>query len=402
MIASALAVAPASAYGLAYSYTGTEQVYIVPAGATLVHVVAIGAPGGKGGFPQGSMGAVVSADVPVPQGQGVLYVEVGGTGDGFNGGGRSNGGYASDVRLVPSAQPGSIDSRIVVAGGGGGAGQFPGGNAGADGGGGASGGKAGTATAGGAGGLGQPPQQCADGSPGSLGVGGDGVADFYGPGAFGGGGGGYYGGGGGGGFGGCNFPSFYPTGLGGGGGGSSYVSPQASNTTFALDPSRTPQVTIAPPVTTPAPPPAVALSGLHVTPRKFAAAQRFVSGTCVSANQRNRTRPHCRRSVALHVTYTLNVASSVTFTIDLATPGRLVAGRCIAPTRATRRRKACTRLKAVAGGVRRQGAAGTNSAVIKAPNGARGLIPGIYELVATVAGGQGAGVRQAASFQIHP
>jgi hypothetical protein len=232
--------------GLQVDGTRQLRISVVSLATALVDIVASGAPGGKGSFAQGSTGAVVSAELPVPQGQNVLYVEVGGTGDGFNGGGLSNGGDASDVRLVSREAPGSIASRTIVAGGGGGAGQYPGGNAGADGGGGPAGGKAGTLTAGGAGGLGQPPQECRDGSPGSLGFGGDGVANFFGSSPFGGGGGGYYGGGGGGSIGGCAYPSFYPTGFGGGGGGSSYVIPQASGVTVGLDLTRTPEVTITP------------------------------------------------------------------------------------------------------------------------------------------------------------
>lgn len=76
---------------------------------------------------------MVSADLPISQGQTVLYVEVGGTGDaissvgGFNGGGISDGGGASDVRSLPSAHCALINSHVVVAGGGGGGGDAPGG-----------------------------------------------------------------------------------------------------------------------------------------------------------------------------------------------------------------------------------------------------------------------------------
>jgi hypothetical protein len=219
--------------GQVFSYTGNEQSYVVPAGATYVHVVVVGAPGGPVGY-HGGLGAVVSADLPIPPGQTALYVEVGGTGGGFNGGGGVNGGDGSDVRLMPRAEPGSINSRVVVAGGGGGATNFYGANAGATGGG-AADGKAGTSNAGGAGGVnccGGP-----SGGAGSLGQGGAGVGG-------GDGGGGYYGGGGGS-ISQCG--ANYCDEFGVGGGGSSYAAPQTVNATFGLDSARTPQVTITAP-----------------------------------------------------------------------------------------------------------------------------------------------------------
>jgi hypothetical protein len=404
VIAGVLAIDSPTAYGQGYSYTGSEQIYIVPAGTTQLHVVAVGAPGGKGSFPQGSMGAVVSADLPVPQGQGTLYVEVGGTGDGFNGGGASNGGDASDVQLVPSAQPGSVGSRVIVAGGGGGAGQFPGGNAGADGGGGSSGGKAGTSTAGGAGGLGQPPEECGNGSPGSLATGGDGAGGFFGGEAFGGGGGGYYGGGGGGSIGGCDFPSYYQSPLGGGGGGSSYVSPQATNVTFGLDPTRTSGVTITPitPVLPPVAPARVTLSGLRVHPRTFALGGRLVGGRCVPRSKANAKAHPCRRPIALRIAYKLSAPATVTFTLERVLTGRLVGGSCVAPAHANRRARACNRVTTLSGRIMQAGAAGANSMVFQGSVGRSRLGPGSYRLLAAVSGNQSGGSTQAAPFRLLP
>jgi hypothetical protein len=404
-IAGALAIAAPSAYGQAYAYTGSEQIYIVPSGTTVLHVVAVGAPGGRGSLAQGSMGAAVSADLPVPQGQGVLYVEVGGTGDGFNGGGVPDGGDASDVRLIGRAQPGSIDSRVIVAGGGGGAGQYGGGNGGADGGGGPAGGKAGTATAGGAGGFGQPPEPCTDGNSGSLGTGGDGAGGFFGSEAFGGGGGGYYGGGGGGGIGGCGFPSYYLSPLGGGGGGSSYVSPQALNVTMGLDATRTATVTIAPvtpiQVTSVPTPSASALSGLSINPRTFALGGRLVGGHCVPRTHRNTTAHPCRRAVALRVAYTLSAPATATFTLQRVLPGRLVGGRCVAPARANRRARACSHTIKLAGSFTQGGVAGKNSVLFGGRIGGRPVGPGSYLLTA-VAGNPNGGSRQSVPFQLLP
>lgn len=226
-----------------FGFTGTEQVFTVPAGVTSIHVVLTGAPGGNGG----GRGARVEGDVAVTSGA-QLYVEVGGPGagptlgsspGGFNGGGAggasatgfwsASGGGASDIRTVPRDQAGSLASRVVVAGGGGGASaESFGGSAGNPGGGTIAGGGAGTATAGGSGGS-------SGGQAGGLGVGGTGgTGDFQGGG---GGGGGLYGGGGGGYLAGSN-----PI-AGGGGGGSSFTG-SAANPSVGLDDARTPSVTI--------------------------------------------------------------------------------------------------------------------------------------------------------------
>ncbi len=252
----AVSVTPAAAQAIAFSYTGAEQTYTVPAGVNNLSITAIGGPGGAVGFPgppPGGRAAIVSGIVGVAPGE-VLYVEVGGAGGqpdgGFNGGGEGatgagvtgpGGGGASDVRTLPGADGViSLNSRLIVAGGGGGgpgggdADHAPAGGLAADGG-------AGTQSAGGAGGCGLPGVGC--GAAGTLGMGG--AAGISGLGADqregGAGGGGLYGGGGGGGA---------AAGLiGGGGGGSSEVPSQ-------LGAIRLANLTTAPTVDiTPVPPP---------------------------------------------------------------------------------------------------------------------------------------------------
>jgi hypothetical protein len=255
---------PAVAQATAFSYTGAEQSYTVPAGVNSLSITAIGAPGGgplSGGLAAGR-GAVVSGVVNVAPGE-VLYVEVGGSGGfpagGFNGGGDSvtrsgasvyGGGGGSDVRTLPmSGGAISLNSRLIVAAGGGGSGSpaAPGGDAGAAGGsapGSSVGGGAGSQTAGGAGGCDSFQMGC--GMDGSLGVGGtgggsgDGAAAREGAG----GGGGLYGGGGGGGGGG----GFQGGGVGGGGGGSSLVPPDLGRLSLAsLMTAPTVEITPVPP-----------------------------------------------------------------------------------------------------------------------------------------------------------
>jgi hypothetical protein len=229
MVLLGAALWPATAWAdfASFSYTGGEQAYTVRANRTQVLLVATGAAGGTNpAFPAfpGGRPATVSGVEAVTPGE-VLYVEVGGVGGhpagGFNGGGNgavgaevagTGGGGASDVRTVSRIEAGTLDSRVIVAGGGGGAPN--GGDAGQPGKFSAAGGGAGTQTSGGVGGC--PVSGLGCGSPGTLGQGGEG--GFSGTGADqrlgGAGGGGLYGGGGGG---------ADLTDSGGGGGGSSLV-----------------------------------------------------------------------------------------------------------------------------------------------------------------------------------
>ncbi len=131
-----------------FSYTGSMQTYVVPAGVNSIQIEAWGAQG-QGG--NGGLGGYVSGDMTVTPGQ-TLNIYVGGQ-DGFNGGGigwaasPKNGGGASDVRVGGTA----FSDRVIVAGGGGAggptdAGTYPGGDGG--------GGTVGSNYAGGAGGAG--------------------------------------------------------------------------------------------------------------------------------------------------------------------------------------------------------------------------------------------------------
>jgi len=269
------ATASAAADTVSFSFTGGEQTFVVPAGVTGLHVVAVGARGGGASGlasgAEGGFGAVVSGDVAVSPGE-TLYVEVGGAGGkgtgtgtgtgGFNGGGAGaggesgegaggGGGGASDLRTLPRSNPASLGSRLIVAAGGGGAGGTggspgemggTGGGAGAAGsaGGGLShgaGGGAASTTGPGTAGAGSP-----EGSPGQIGSGGSGGVTSADGG--GGGGGGLYGGGGGG--------AANGGGGGGGGGGSS------AGGAVAADSSGLASVTIsytANPVSAPSPSP---------------------------------------------------------------------------------------------------------------------------------------------------
>ena len=222
--ASANAACTGSECVVSFQYTGTEQQWSVPAGATNIRFFVYGASGARGG----GGGSVTGVLNNLPS---VLYLYVGGQGSqgrnasgGFNGGGSAggnrgnegSGGGASDIR---SSQ--ALSSRIVVAGGGGGGGGYSG-AAGAAGGGleaaaGGSGqgggGGGGTQVSGGGAGF---SNGGSSGTSGTFGQGGTGGTSWNAGG--GGGGGGWYGGGGGG----ADDNDCCADG-GGGGGGSSYA-----------------------------------------------------------------------------------------------------------------------------------------------------------------------------------
>lgn len=268
------AVAPAAAVTKTFSYTGGEQLFVVPAGVTSLQALLIGASGGEGDAPGGA-GALVTTTLAVTPGQ-ILYIEVGGEGEdgedggegGFNGGAEGGGGGgpeagggggASDIRTTALAAGLVPDNRLVVAAGGGGGGGQGEAEDGAAGGAAGStgsstfengGGGAGTLIAGGSAGSGVH-----NGSEGERGVGGIGAGSCGPGGGGGGGGGGYFGGGGA--AGGCEI-----TGGGGGGGGSSLV--PAGGSLELASPAEPPQVQIT--YTPPASPGGTPTTTTPVTP----------------------------------------------------------------------------------------------------------------------------------------
>jgi hypothetical protein len=199
-----------------FNFTGSQQVFIVPAGVTSLSLSVNGATGG-GSASKGGLATGLLAVTPGQQ----LFIYVGGasvngnstfSAGGFNGGGtgtgiNSGGGGASDIRVGGTA----LSNRVIVAGGGGGSAIVGGTTIGIGGNGGGALGADGNSTAG-ADRTGKGGTQAAGGisaatggNAGTSGTGGQG-SGINGSGA---GGGGYFGGGGG-----AN---------GGGGGGSGYI-----------------------------------------------------------------------------------------------------------------------------------------------------------------------------------
>lgn len=248
--------------------------FSVPAGVRGIDVELVGGKGADKGSILGGRPAKVTGRIEVVPGSEIFVLVAGsgvGTVGGFNGGGNAvsfgtgdvaggGGGGASDIRTIASGLPGSLESRLAVAAGGGGAGSSAGsgGKAGGAGGsagvggakaepagpsntvgsGGFGGGVAGESVAGTGGQPGYPyggstghtGNPGTDGVFGQGGVGGSGSTSTP-AGGGGGGGGGVFGGGGGGG--GGTITSGVPVATGGGGGGGgSFFAPAGGNATL--------------------------------------------------------------------------------------------------------------------------------------------------------------------------
>jgi FG-GAP-like repeat/FG-GAP repeat len=108
-----------------------------------------------------------------------------------------------------------------------------------------------------------------------------------------------------------------------------------------------------------------------------------------------------KRRYGTKVSYTLNEAASVLFTVVHPQPGRKAGGgRCVKPTRANRRARKCTRLVAIRGSFMRAGSAGGNSFRFTGRLAGLKLKPGEYQLVATPSAGGRSGRARSASFRI--
>jgi hypothetical protein len=438
------ATAPAAS---ADSYTDTTPgatSFTVPAGVTSLNVSVTGGAGGDYSGSTtipGGRGALVTGTVAVVGGQQLQLTVAGSGGDG-NGsattgaagtpdggaGGYFAGGGGGATRVLGCQ--GITCSVAVIAAGGGGAGvsgfvslnpgfqTLPGGSGGAAGAaggngasdtlvGGGSGGQPGTAGAPGAGGAagtgGAPGEAGSNGIDSAGGKGGNQTSASLHPGGGGGGGGVFGAGGGGSGASGQDAMLDQATAGGGGGGGGSSLAPPSGNVSLAAA-GATPQIVLswtAPegsgPGTGPGPGPgpggggvtAPALGNLTLAPTAFRAA---ASGPSAA-----------KRRTGTKVSYALDRAASVSFSVDRSRPGRRAkSGRCVKLTRANRKARRCTRHAALKGGFTRFGAAGANGFRFMGRVAGKRLKPGSYRLLATpsAAGKTGRTVR--AAFRIVP
>jgi hypothetical protein len=102
------------------------------------------------------------------------------------------------------------------------------------------------------------------------------------------------------------------------------------------------------------------------------------------------------------VTYSLSEPATVKFTVEGATDGRLVGGKCVKTTKKNRtRRRRCTRFVALAGSFTHPGSAGRNAFVFAGRLRNRALRPGAYRLVAVAVDAAGKKSEpQSAGFRI--
>jgi hypothetical protein len=135
-------------------------------------------------------------------------------------------------------------------------------------------------------------------------------------------------------------------------------------------------------------PSAATISKLRVSPKKVSLAGRQVNGRCVKPTKQNKHARRCRRPIKLTVSYTLNRAATLTFTLKRTAAGRKVGGKCVKPTSKNRHRKPCTQLISIHGKLVKTGTAGANRFVWQAKIGGHKLGPDTYQLTATPTAGK--------------
>jgi hypothetical protein len=169
----------------------------------------------------------------------------------------------------------------------------------------------------------------------------------------------------------------------------------SSDLTFT---TQSPKSTPPSPSPSPSPPAKPVISSLRISPESFSLAGRRVNGRCVKPTRQNNGNKHCRRLPTLRISYRLNVAATVTFTLKRQIAGRKVNGRCVTPTTGNGKRRKCMRLVNTPGTLTLAGQAGGNQSTFFGKIGGHQLGPGAYQLIATTAGGSSSTV----TFKIAP
>ncbi len=175
-----------------------------------------------------------------------------------------------------------------------------------------------------------------------------------------------------------------------------YFNLQSPLSSAELYTSTLPPPTTSPPVTTPPPttkPPPVrpvvakraVVRALRLVPSAFFAARSGPSAAALARHART-ARKHVRkraRTFGARVSYTLNVAARVRFTVLRLVGGRHVGRRCVAQTKRNRKRRHCTRAVPVRGSFTLRGSAGGNSFHFTGRLNGKRLAAGLYQLIAT-------------------
>ena len=138
----------------------------------------------------------------------------------------------------------------------------------------------------------------------------------------------------------------------------------------------------------------VGVSGLAFSNTTFAAENSGPPATNACKNTARGTK----------VSFTLNVAATVRFTVTQSLKGRKVKhGKktvCAKPTKQNRKKKSCTRIVTLKGSFSRSGVAGLNSFHFTGRLNGRKLKPGRYRLVATPRAGAKKGKPTSSGFRI--
>jgi hypothetical protein len=157
--------------------------------------------------------------------------------------------------------------------------------------------------------------------------------------------------------------------------------------------------TAGPAANTPEPPALAAVSGYGLSRSTFAAASKGPSAQAAAKRKKRK-----KAKVGTTVSYTLNTAATVTFTVQRRTTGRKVKKgkktRCVARTRKNRKKKRCTRYVKVKGSFTQAGKAGKNRFKFSGRLRGRKLKPGRYKLVATPGTGATKGKARSKAFRI--
>ncbi len=142
------------------------------------------------------------------------------------------------------------------------------------------------------------------------------------------------------------------------------------------------------------------LSGLRISPRSVAVAGRLVGNRCEATSAANLQARRCMRTIALHVTYRLNVPARVVVTLERVLPGRTAGHRCVVPGPSNRSGRKCVRLVAVRGMLTFRGTGGGNAFTFPGKIGRTVLAPGSYELVAIASAGGRTSRPETAAFTL--
>jgi hypothetical protein len=142
------------------------------------------------------------------------------------------------------------------------------------------------------------------------------------------------------------------------------------------------------------------VSGYGLSRSTFAAASKGPSAQAAAKKRKRK-----KAKVGTTVSYTLNEAATVTFTVQRRTTGRKVKkkgkkARCVARTRKNRRKRKCTRYVKLKGSFTQAGKAGKNRFKFSGRLRSRKLKPGRYKLIATPSAGGQKGKARSKAFRI--